>query len=231
MKKIAAASIAIALTAGGFAEAATMTFEGAGPVYDYSSTWEYSENGITAKVTGAYANPASSSPENTSLVLGYLDGHLPIRATFTMETPFHAISFFGSNGYRAGLSCRNTDDAIAAGGPDEVDCGLSDTYSLLSARGYRGDTLVAEQSFLHIPGMADTFDTAFNNLTSLEIFTYVDIPNGDYITLNSCYDPCMVAFVDNLTLAPVPLPGALPLLVTGAGAIAFAGRRRKKSLG
>lgn len=95
MKKIAAASIAIALTAGGFAEAATMTFEGAGPVYDYSSTWEYSENGITAKVTGAYANPASSSPENTSLVLGYLDGHLPIRATFTMETPFHAISFLG----------------------------------------------------------------------------------------------------------------------------------------
>lgn len=118
-------------------------------------------------------------------------------------TQFH---FSGRMVIGRDLDRRNTDDAIAAGGPDEVDCGLSDTYSLLSARGYRGDTLVAEQSFLHIPGMADTFDTAFNNLTSLEIFTYVDIPNGDYITLDSCYDPCMVAFVDNLTLAPVPSP-------------------------
>lgn len=231
MKKITAASIALALTAGGFAEAATMTFTDAATAYTGSTDWQYDEDGITAKAPNTYTDPISPLTVNAQLSLGFLSSQLPNSVTFTMETPFNAVTFSGSSGYKSDLLCDNTSDAIAAGGPDEVDCGLPDHYSLLSARGYRDGTLVAEQSFLPVTGMADIFNNDFKNLTSLEIFTYVDAPNGTGVSTLGCFDPCMIAFVDNLTLAPVPLPGALPLLVTGAGAIAFAGRRRKKSLG
>lgn len=223
--KFKAIALTLAIATGGIAEAATMTFEDAGMDTVEPSNWKYDEAGISVVAISVSENPVRSGvPNGNRLLMGYRDGRSPAIANFTMAKPFHAVSFFVTGTGIRDLPCEN--DSF-----DIVNCELPENFESMKARGYNGNELVAEMAFYApVTGTLIALDANFRNLTSLSIFPDVTPPEGLAISL-ACFDPCYQVTLDNITLAPVPLPGALPLLVTGAGAIAFAGRRRKKPRG
>lgn len=199
------------------ASAATMTFNNLWDYAnnDYYSGSTYTEDGIT--VTG---NNELGYWSSTSLHMD--DFYYPSSslATFTMGSRFSAVGF--------DLSADGFDYFVC----DAAHNCTNPTYQNVLVQGYRNGSVVA--SLLFDMGAAlQTFPVmlggAFNNLSALSIEVFVpdnlftNHPPGGYADCNS---PCSHFTVDNVTLAPVPLPAALPLAAMGFGLLAMTARRR-----
>ena len=105
------------------------------------------------------------------------------------------------------------------------------TYENVRVRGFRGTTLVAEQTFfMGTQPWTYYFGSEFATLTSLVIYALEPgLPRGSFVCEDS---PCAHFNIDNVTLnpTPVPLPAALPLFATilmGGGLIAWRRKRRQ----
>lgn len=233
LMKTRALALTLVIATGSLAEAATMTFEHSHADPSGFYRWQYEEAGISADGGIIAVDPVVTDANGSKqLLLGFRDLRNPEAVNFTMATPFNAISFFASGTGKKDLPCANTDEAIDAGGDYIISCGLPERFESMKAQGFKDGNLIAEQSiYAPATGALITLGDAFRGLTSLAIFPSVTPPDGLNVDF-TCVDPCYQISLDNITFstappAPVPLPGALPLLVTGAAAIALAGRRRR----
>ena len=148
----------------------------------------------------------------------------PSAMTFSMASNFNAISFL--------LDPVNFNFAVLF---DDRSY-LQPTYLNVLVQGFRGGALVSSLKF----GMGAAPDpytvslgSAFTNLNSLVIgilapnFAEFSAMPG-FARFAPC-SPCSHFNIDDLKLAPVPLPAGLPLLALGLGGLGFIGRRKKKA--
>ncbi|MCB1332372.1 MAG: PEP-CTERM sorting domain-containing protein [Roseivivax sp.] len=194
------------------AEAAVMTFGNVGPDPFLTS---YTEDGITA-----------TAPVNQDLYL--ISPHLHLdnggsphadRATFSMAGAFDAVSFLlEPNGFAYEMCDTNQCNSFSY-----------PSFPNVLVQGYRGASLVA--SLLFDMGKGTTpytvsLGTPFANLSSLTIGVVYPAPNP----LGQCVDsPCSHFSVDDVTLAPVPVPATAGLAGLGLVLLGAAGWRRKKT--
>lgn len=196
------------------AGAATMTFKDLPHEFDLvvlgPST--YSEAGITATSNDDFAS-------FTRLQAAHLDdggSSFASILTFTMASRFNAISF--------DLLPLATDfDFDVFGGS------IGDLYNNVHIVGTRAGSVVAEKKFS--AGTTDntfSFGAAFSNLDSLSIAAI--LPDFSKIG-GACFDsPCGHFDVDNVSLnsvAAVPLPAGLPLMLSVMGIFGLLGWRRR----
>lgn len=194
--------------------AATMTF--ASVNLDPSAN-TYSEDGILASGNG------DLGIEGTS-VLHFDDfgTSSPSAATFSMATNFNATSFL--------LDPISFDFLV---GFDDGSF-LQPTFLNVLVQGFRGATLVSNLTF-NMGAAPDPYTVSlgsdFSNLSSLVIGILA--PNfAEYLAMPGavsarCDSQCSHFTVDDVTLAPVPLPARLPLAASGLALLALVARRRR----
>lgn len=198
----------------GPALAATMTFGG---VNADPSAHSYAENGILATGNGTLGMYSAGA-------LHFDDGgtSAPSSVTFTMGSAFDAIGF--------DIDPINFDLHIC----DPARICISPTYMNVSVQGFRGASLAASLIFDMGSG-ADPYrillGAPFRELTALTISIlsspvplFRTLPDG---TIAQCGMPCSHFKIDNVELAPVPVPAGLPLAATGMVALWAIGRRRQ----
>ena len=111
---------------------------------------------------------------------------------------------------------------------------LQPTFLNVLVQGFRGATLVSNLTF-NMGAAPDPYTVSlgsdFSNLSSLVIgilapnfAEYLAMPGA--VSIDSCA-PCSHFTVDDVTLAPVPLPAGLPLAASGLALLAFVARRRR----
>jgi hypothetical protein len=196
------------------ATAATMTFNS---VYLDPLANTYSENGISASGNGDLGLYAAN-------MLHFDDGgtSAPSSVTFSMATNFNAVSFLL--------------DPVAFDFLVSFDDGtfVKPTFLNVLVQGYRGAALVSELKF-DMGSSPDPYTvglgSSFSDLSSLVIgilapnfAEYRALP--EVISAGLCA-PCSHFNIDNLKLAPVPLPAGLPLIASGLALLAFVSRRRR----
>lgn len=182
----------------GPAPAANMTFSGL--TGDCVGTPSYTENGITATSGGGtdiayHLNPGVLHMDDSGTTC-------PQSVEFTMARPFDAISVdilpLESN------YCADPDNCSAPGDP----------YDNVLWEGFVGDAIVASSKFFM--GTTDStyvFGDAFRGLDKLKVSAL--LPSLAVIG-GECFDaPCAHFELDNLNLAPIPLPATLWLLASG----------------
>ncbi len=210
-----------AVAAAGFAflalpaSSATMTFVN---VNDVDASRTYSEDGIVATTNygflGAYANGAIHFDDGGTAAPGAV--------RFSMASNFDAISFL-LDPIRFNFFVEFEDRTY-----------LYPTYLNVLVQGFREGALVSNLTF-NMGSSPDPYlvnlTGAFNNISSLvigiltpDLNYYKSLPNVRYTDF--CV-PCSHFNIDNVTLAPVPVPAGLPLLATGLGLLTFVARRRK----
>jgi len=209
------ATVAISATS---ASGATMTFAG---INDDPAAYVYSEDGITVSGNGNLGIYGSGA-----LHLDDFGTSAPSRAVFTMDSAFDAISFDIAGSFLMTI-CKVSDPSKCK----------TPTYKNVLVEGFVGAQSVASLVF----DMSKTSGTVqlgsmFSGLTSLAISVVIpphlmpfQPPKGGKVV--SCALPCSHFDIDNVVLAPVPLPATAPLL---AGALALAGagfalRRRARA--
>lgn len=208
-------AVGIATGAAGAASAATVTFTGLPDEGGQLTTWN--EDGILTTAQGGAL--AAEQPGSAHLD----DGGTGFASALTFSTGglFAATSFDilpSSNEYEL---CQDL-------GEGELDC---DPYGFANVQvtGYADGALVASDAFdMFAANGSYVFDDAFADLDLLVIgFAPLptDLPSGSFL---SCDDsPCTHYSVDNVILAPVPLPASGALLAFGVVVLA-AGYRRKR---
>ena len=193
--------------------AATMTFNS---INLDPGAMTYSEDGIFASGNGMLGLYVSS--------MLHFDDYgtaAPSAVTFSMDSLFDAVSFL--------LDPVGFDFFVEL----EDRSYLQPTYMNVLVQGYRGATLVSDLNF-DMGSSPDPYKvklgSTFSNLSSLVISIlppnfaeYSAMPGFSYA--GPC-DPCSHFNIDNLKLAPVPLPAGLPLLASGLALLAFVARRR-----
>lgn len=199
------------------AAAATMTF---GSLVGYPFTQTYSEDGITANAVGY----GYLGFENGSGGLHFDDAgtSAPSKVAFSMASNFDAVSFV--------LDPVGFDFLVCSG---LASCSAP-TYLNVLVQGFRGSSLVSNMVF-DMGASLDPYTVnlagLFTNLSSLMIgVIYPDVAyfrSQAGVTSAGLCAPCSHFNIDNVTLAPVPLPAGLPLFVSGLGALAFVSRRRR----
>lgn len=194
--------------------AATMTF--ASVNLDPSAN-TYSEDGILASGNGDLGWFGTSV-----LHIDDFGTPGPSAVTFSMATNFNATSFL--------LDPTSFDVFV------RFDDGsfLRPTFLNVLVQGFRGATLVSNLAF-DMGAAPDPYTVSlgsdFSNLSSLVIgilapnfAEYLAMPGA--VSIDSCA-PCSHFTVDDVTLAPVPLPAGLPLAASGLALLAFVARRRR----
>jgi hypothetical protein len=195
--------------------AATMTFTGLS-LDPLART--FSEDGILASGNGFLGIENGSG----GLHLDDAGTSAPSKVSFTMATNFNAVSFL--------LDPVGFDFLVCSG---RSSCS-EPTYLNVLVQGFSGSTLVSDLTF----DMGSSLDpylvslgSAFSNISSLLIgVIYPDVASFRAmpgVTSAGPCAPCSHFNIDNVTLAPVPLPAGLPLAVTGLGLLAFVARRRR----
>lgn len=197
------------------AVSATMTFSGIG-ADPFAKT--YSEDGIFASGNG-----------NLGLYNGSGGIHLddagtsaPSKVSFTMASNFNAESFV--------LDPVGIDFYVCSGSNN---CSKPSYLNVL-VQGFRGGSLVSNLTFDMGPSLDPylvNLGGLFSNLSSLLIGViypdtayYKSLPG---VTSAGPCAPCSHFNIDNVTLAPVPLPAGLPLAASGLAMLAFVARRRR----
>ncbi len=199
----------------GDAMAATMTFTGipggCGP-----GQYDFVEDGIRASFVSAHSNPDRLHMDDAGTAC-------PSVVEFTTGTYFAAQSFdlhpLGPSDYCAEETATEPET-----------CGIE--YANVRLVGYDGAREVASAQFW----MGDTdstylFGAAFHSVDRL-VLAAVFPPNGDIAGRRFfCTDaPCAHFEVDNLAVlaaAPVPVPPALVLMLSGLASLVYARRRRR----
>ena len=193
--------------------AATMTFDNVN--LDYMAQ-TYSEDGIFASGNGNLGLYARS-------MLHFDDGgtSAPSTVTFSMGILFNAVSFL--------LDPWNFDFLVRF----EDGSYLQPTYMNVLVQGYRGAALVSDLKF-DMGSSPDPYKvklgSTFSNLSSL-VISILDPNFAEYrampgVRYAGFCAPCSHFSIDNLKLAPVPLPAGLPLAASGLALLAFIARRR-----
>lgn len=200
---------------GSQAPAATMTFEN---LQIGSGQTAYTENGISvvgngdlgATFSGAVHMDDSGTPSPSSV-------------SFTMGTRFRAISFQILGSWFDYRFC------------DPAGCTWP-TYNNLLVEGFRGGQSVISQwinTGNTITPVTYSLPQAFTGLTSLRLsilwpdtIGVGNLPSGYSV---DCSYPCSHFTLDNVTLAPVPVPAALPLAASALAFVGFLGWLRRKS--
>ena len=188
--------------------AVTMTFSG---VNLDPGAYTYSENGILASGDGTLGIFGTQ-------VIHFDDSgtSAPDSVTFTMASPFDAIGF-------------DLD-------PVAFDFRLCDpvtgvcenrTFENVLLQGFTGTNLVT--SFMFNMGTGNGpypvhLDQTFKNLTAFRISIIFPTIPVNYVA--ECGSPCSHFEIDNVELAPVPLPATLPLEALGLAILALFGFRR-----
>ena len=197
------------------AAAATMTFAGlsADPLAK-----TYLEDGIFASGNGNLGLYSGNGG------LHFDDGgtSAPSKVNFSMVSNFDAISFL--------LDPVAFDFVVCSG---RNNC-TTPTYLNVLVQGFRGATLVSDFKFDMGPSPDPymvNLGGLFSNLTTLMIGVvypeFAQIKAIPGVTSAGPCAPCSHFDIDNVTLAPVPLPAGLPLAATGLAALAFLTRRRR----
>lgn len=198
------------------AQAATMTFDNLTDPFATS----YLENGITATADGDMGMYSSGT-------LHIDDGgtSAPSTVTFSMAKAFSALSFdLRPIGFYLSIC------------DDESGGCTSPTFPNVRVEGFSGAGLVSSLLFDMGAGNTPrnvTLGSTFSNLTSMTIsivYPLALLQNPPAGTSAWCDNPCSHFELDNVTLAPVPLPAGLPLAASGLVALgAMALRRRKRA--
>ena len=230
MKKLLGATT-LMLALSSYASAATMTFDD----YNFASadflSRSYIEAGITAKGNAPLIEGFGRGGGDAIYIAdGGWGG--PTSLTFTMEGVFDAISFDLTPSifnYFVGKTA------------NEVLRGKASRSSFVNVRvqGYGEAGIKAVTSFnmgTVLEAQTYVLGTAFASLTSLVIgFEAVPAGFGQAVKLGpkrfgACTDsPCSRYTVDNVTLAPVPLPAGLAMMASAIAALTAAGRRRRSA--
>lgn len=210
---VAAAVLALSAQVGS-ANAATMTFDNL-PSGIGGTTW--TENGITARSLfggeiASFTNPGQAHLDDS----GTSHAH---SIAFTMGSRFNAKSFLIQP-----LGFNFTGCAV-------VGSGCASSFANVQVQGFRNGSLVALTRFDMGTGRSPstfTFGSAFSGLNRLVIgFTpFSALPAS---ILNNCDAPCSHFDIDNVTLAAVPLPAALPPLLASLGLLGLVGMRRRRA--
>jgi hypothetical protein len=209
-------TLGLAAPFGSPATAATMSFSGL-PGSCLGASPAYAEAGITATDSGfgpAYwARPGVLHMDDSGTFC-------PQSVTFATARPFDAVS----------VDILPLSSWYCA---DPGNCAATDPYDNVLWEGLVGDTVVASDAFFM--GTTDStyvFGEAFRTLDELRVSAL----RPDIARIGGeCFDaPCAHFELDNLVLAPVPLPAAVWLFASGIGALAAAGgafhRSRKPAL-
>lgn len=197
------------------AQAATMTFDS---VNVDPAARSYAENGILATGNGTLGM-------YSAWALHFDDGgtSAPSLVTFTMGSAFDAIGFdiapiaFDLHICDASRVC------------------ISPTYPNVSVQGFRGSELVSSLVF-DMGSASDPYrillGAPFRDLTALTVSVlsspvplFRELPDG---TNASCGIPCSHFKIDNVELAPVPVPAGMPLAATGLAVLWGLGRWRRR---
>lgn len=184
--------------------AVTMTFSGVN-LDPFATT--YSENGIVASGNGALG-------EFGTQVLHIDDSGTDASSSvrFTMASSFDAIGF----------DLRPASFDFSVCDPATGVC-ENKTFENVLLQGFNGANLVT--SFMFNMGTGNGpypvhLDNTFKNLTAFTISAIFPTSPG------MCGAPCSHFEIDNVELAPVPLPATLPLEALGLAILALFGFRR-----
>lgn len=203
---VALSVLALAASAGSTVSAATMSFSGLAGFCNGLSP-SYTESGITA--TGLDSNPAYFLNPGV-LHMDDSGTTCPQSVAFTMALPFSAIGVdilpLGPTAYCSDPNCEQP----------------GDPYENVRWEGLVGGTVVASDTFFM--GTTDStyvFGDAFRNLDELRVSALLP----DFARIGGeCFDaPCAHFELDNLVLAPIPLPAGLWLLMSGIGTLGAMG--------
>jgi hypothetical protein len=198
--------------------AATMTFSN---INLDPTARTYSEDGIFASGNGTLGIYAAGA-------LHFDDGgsSAPSKVSFTMASHFNAVSFLLDPVNFALNLCSSTLSSCT-----------SPTYANVLVQGYRDGALVSNLLF-DMGASPDPYTVAlgnlFNNLSALVIgIPYPNLALFEPLPAGSGIVPCAPCShfnIDNVTLAPVPLPASLPLAASGLAILGFLARRRRQSV-
>ena len=223
MKKLLAA-IALIFTQAGIAPAATMTFGnlGAAVTNDFL-TKTYSEDGITGSANGFLVDSLLRGADSLYVADGGWGG--PTRMIFTMASAFNAVSF-------------DLTPSIFSYFVTNTRSGVTKPSSYVNVRvegfGVNGLTAVTSFNMGTVQSVTTyVLGAAFSNLTSLVIGFEPTPSFGKPVPVGpnrvaQCTDvPCSRYRLDNITLAPVPLPATLMLMMAALAGLGLAARRSK----
>ena len=217
MKKLIAVA-ALVLSQTGISSAATMGF-------DYLSTFSsdftgrtYEENGIKATTNGPLFESFFRSPDSLYLANSGWGG--ATKVTFTTGSQFNATSF--------DLQPSVFDYVIRNTKTGRI---RQASYRNVHVAGYSDSGLAVELAFNMGKVMSPQtvlLGEAFSNLTSLVIgFKEPKLGKIGRNRVAECSAPCSRFRLDNVALAPVPLPAGLGLMATALAGLAFVTRRRR----
>lgn len=200
------------------APAATMGFDNLAQFANDFSGKSYIEDGI--KATGNAPLFESYYRSTNSLYLADSGWGGSSKVTFTMANLFNAVSF-DLTASMFEYYIRNT----------KTGASVLSSFANVRVSGYNATGLAAELVFNMGTVMKQKtylLGTAFSNLSSLVIgFEDPFIGKVGRNKVAECFAPCSQYRIDNVTLAPVPVPAGLPLMLTAMAGMAFVSRRRK----
>lgn len=217
MKKLIA-MLALVFAQAGIAPAATVGFDNLSTFANNFTGKTYVENGIQAKTNGPLFESFFRAPDQLYLANSGWGGATAV--TFTMGSLFNAISF--------DLTPSVFDYVIRNTKTGKV---RNASYKNVLVTGFNGAGVAAQLALNMGKSMKQkTFllGEAFTNLTSLVIgFRDPVLGKIGRNRVAECSAPCSRYKIDNVNLAPVPLPAGGVLMLTalvGLGAIV---RRRR----
>lgn len=217
MKKLIAA-FALVLMQASVAPAATMAFDNLAVFANDFKGKSYTENGVTAVGNAPLFESYFRSKDNLYLANSGWGGSTAVK--FSMDSVFNAVSFdLTPSVFDYFIRNTATGKTTAA------------SYANVKVSGFNAAGLVAELVFNMGTVMTQKtylLGTAFSNLTSLVIgFKDPVLGAVGKNLVAQCSAPCSRFRLDNVSLAPVPLPAGLVLMLSALAAMMFAARTRR----